>query len=129
MKIFMFILLSFLSIPIFALDDCTLASTQYEMNICLGKNLENVELKLERKISEISKVISNEKGISLLLESNNSWKEYRDKHCLSVSNIYEGGSLQRFIETECKITTTEKRIESIQNDYKDTIDIIQKGRP
>jgi len=43
--------------------------------------------------------------------------------------MYSGGSVHRYIELECQLMLTSRRIKSLSDDYKDTVNVIEKGAP
>lgn len=52
------------------------------------------------------------------------WESYRDSHCTSTSNIYAGDSLQEYVVAECKVKLARRRLHSLDEDYQDTLGII-----
>ena len=107
-------------------SNCYERLTQAEMTSCSIEKLNVLESKLNENIAKISKFIENDEKFSL---ANDAWSTYLDAHCGSVSNIYFGGSIHKFVLSECKVKETQMRINSLESDYKDTIDIISKGAP
>lgn len=107
-------------------SDCQDPQTQSEMTNCAIKKLDNLEKEINKKIKYLSKTISDDKYFIL---ANKSWEGYRDSHCASISNIYLGGSIYNYVITECKVNQSQVRLKALENDYKDTIDIITKGAP
>ncbi len=106
--------------------NCHEKTTQSEMTHCSIQKLNLLENKLSKSIANISKTLENDKKFSL---ANDTWSTYLNAHCQSVSNIYSGGSIHRFVLSECKAKEIQKRINSLENDYIDTINIITKGAP
>lgn len=107
--------------------NCGNPKTQYDMNICSGIKLSNIETELKNKVKNISGHLKQIDGSKIFIESNEAWIKFRNLHCESISKIYESGSIHSLIESECKIMLTKERIDSLDNDYKDTIDTILKG--
>lgn len=105
---------------------CHDLSTQSDMTNCSVSKLNALENKLNKRIADLSSILIEDKNYTL---ANKNWRSYRDAHCESVSNIYLGGSIYNFILSECKARQTQLRLEVIDNDYKDTVDIITKGSP
>jgi len=124
-KIILFLSIFSISQSLYAID-CGKFSTQHEMTNCIIQKLNKTEKKLDNKIKKISEIFEEKTEFE---RSNKVWLEYRDAHCLSVSKIYEGGSIYNFALTECKINQTNLRINTLENDYKATINIITKGSP
>ncbi len=129
MKIVIFLAFSLFMQSCIAGEDCDNPETQYEMNICSGNELTNMENKLETKVNSISRNLKEIKGEKLFIKSNEAWFKFRDLHCESVAQIYETGSIHSLIESECKIMLTKERINNIDNDYKDTLNTILNGSP
>lgn len=127
MKAIIFLACSLFMQSCVAGENCSNPETQYEMNICSGNKLRNIESELENKTKSISKNLKKIEGEKLFLKSNDAWFKFRDLHCESIAHIYETGSIHSLIESECKIILTKERIENINRDYKDTLDTILEG--
>ncbi|MBE9560254.1 MAG: DUF1311 domain-containing protein [Proteobacteria bacterium] len=106
--------------------DCHEKLTQTEMTNCAITKLNRLENKLDKNIAKISSILGKDNKFDL---ANKNWLSYRDAHCESISNIYMGGSLHKFVITECKAKETALRLKSLEDDYNDTISIITKGAP
>jgi len=120
-------LLAFISINACATStNCHEKARQAEMTNCAIEKLNLRENKLNKKIAKISSILEIDNKFIL---ANKNWLSYRDAHCDSVSNIYNGGSIHKFVLSECKAKETQIRLKSLENDYKDTINIITKGAP
>lgn len=126
MKYLSFLLLLFSMNACADSSDCATKATQTELNLCAGKKLDTTENILKNEIIKLSEIIPDDDDFK---KANELWRKYRDSHCTSVSNIYDGGSIHHYVEANCKIALTEKRIEELKSDYSDTIDIITKGAP
>ncbi|MFK5892525.1 MAG: DUF1311 domain-containing protein [Pseudomonadota bacterium] len=126
MKIITFLAFSFFIQSCVASEICDNPETQYQMNICSGNKLSDLENKLKTKVSSTSKQLKKIKGDKLFIESNNAWFKFRDLHCESLAHIYESGSIHSLIESECKTILTKERINNISRDYKDTLDTISE---
>ena len=126
MKTIIFLAFSFFMQQCVANENCNNPKTQYEMNICSGNKLNNLESKLKIKINHINKQLKKIKGEEIFVKSNNAWFKYRDLHCESLAKIYESGSIHSLMESECKIILTKEKINNISRDYKDTLDMISK---
>lgn len=129
MKLFIVFILVTSSIACASENNCSSPQTQSEMNYCAGSKLDKVELNLKRQISKLSKILGMKDSVNLLLGSNKIWFQYRDSHCKSVTNMYQGGSAHSFMEAECKSMLTFRRIKSLLNDYRETISVIKNGAP
>ncbi len=126
MKYTIFIL-SFISLNACATSlNCYEKPTQLEMSNCAIEKLNLLESKLNKRILKITRILEADKKFTL---ANKQWLIYREAHCESTSNIYSGGSIYNFALTECKAKETQLRINTLESDYKDTINIITKGAP
>ena len=96
------------------------------MTNCVVKELDRLEKSIRENTMYLSEVLVDDKDLIL---ASNSWENYRDSHCSSVSNIYLGGSMYNYALVQCKVYQSEIRVRALENDYKDTIDIITKGAP
>ena len=110
-------------------ENCNNPETQYEINLCSGNKLKNLEKELEIKINSISEHLKKIEGENKFFKSNKAWFKFRNLHCESVSHIYETGSIHSLVESECKIMLTKERLNNIGIDYKDTLNTILKGSP
>lgn len=106
--------------------NCEKPSDQMEMNLCVSQQLDNVESGLKEVIDSMPKEITQE---SAFISSANSWVRYREDHCASVSEIYVNGSFYNYAITSCKVEITQRRIDTLLDDYKDMINIIKEGAP
>ena len=106
--------------------DCGSLDTQLEMNTCMAAKFTHADQQLAQKVEALSVLLEGEKH---LLDANTAWQRYRDSHCLSVASIYEGGSLYNSVLLSCKLDQTRIRAQSLDNDYRETVNIITKGTP
>jgi len=106
--------------------NCESPTNQMEMNLCISQQLSNVESELKEVIDSMPKEITQD---SAFISAANSWAQYREDHCASVSEIYASGSIYNYALSSCKIEMTQRRVDTLLNDYKDTISIIKKGAP
>ncbi len=106
--------------------NCDKALTQIEMNNCAIEKLNTLENNLNKRISKIDKILDKDKKFTV---ANTKWLSFREAHCESVSSIYTGGSLYNYALIECKAKETQLRLKALENDYKETINIITKGSP
>jgi len=107
-------------------ENCQDLTTQFEMTECVIKKLNKLEDKLNEKIVYLSKIDPENKNLSA---SQKLWEKYSEEHCASATNIYLGGSIYNYAFTLCKIRQVSTRIETLEIDYADTINIITKGSP
>jgi len=122
---------AFLLLHMVVLQACAAPSTcgdsgsQHEMTSCARDRLTNLELELDKKHEALSEIMGGYHLEKAIL----AWENYRDAHCTSTSSIYEGGSLQEYAVAVCKAELTRRRLESLDDDYRDTLDIITQGSP
>ena len=105
---------------------CTDQTTQSGLNQCVADKLATSNQILNQQIQKLADIIPDDQSF---IEANASWIMYRDAHCSSVANVYSGGSVYNYAFTRCQVELTDSRINRLQSDYKDTIDIFTEGSP
>jgi uncharacterized protein YecT (DUF1311 family) len=48
------------------------------------------------------------------LEAQRNWVKYKESHCKSVKNGFQGGSIESLIYYTCLLEATEERIKQLQ---------------
>lgn len=104
---------------------CEDSGSQIEMTSCAQKNLASLERKLKVKHETLSEYLEG----NHLEQAITAWEGYRDAHCTSTSSIYSGGSIHAYVLAECKAKVTDRRLDSLDEDYQDALDIIRQGSP
>lgn len=121
----------FLLLQVVVLQGCAVSSmcgdsgSQHQMTSCAHENLTGLEHELQEKHKALSEALEGNHLEQAIL----AWEKYRDAHCTSTSNIYDGGSLQGYVVAVCKAKVTRRRLDSLDEDYQDTLDIIMQGSP
>lgn len=108
-----------------AANTCGDSGSQFQMTRCAQENLKALELELQKKHERLSDALDDNQFEAATL----AWKSYRDAHCASTSNIYAGGSLEKYVLVECKVELTRRRLKSLDEDYQDSLNIIMQGSP
>src|SRR5690554_6582299 len=108
-----------------ASSTCGDSGTLHEMTSCARDRLMNLELELDKKQQAHSEVIEG----NHLEQAIMACQSYRDSHCASTSNTSEGRSLQGSAVAKCQAELTRLRLNSLDDHYRDTLDIITQGSP
>lgn len=91
----------------------TLAQSQLEMNESSQKNYKVADTELNKLYKVLmGKLDQNEKP--LLIASQKDWIKFRDSNCKFEGAMYEGGSMQPMVVTNCLESTTLKRNSEIK---------------
>ncbi|MEO9540490.1 MAG: lysozyme inhibitor LprI family protein [Lentilitoribacter sp.] len=111
------LVLSAITAPAIAQDwDCSNAGElpQQGMNYCAAQDFHKADLALNAAWSLIRKdAIKRSDGEDPLLTGQRAWLDYRDNQCEAESLVFEGGSLQPFINASCRARTTRARTEEL----------------
>ena len=115
-------------------NPCDHASTQMEMTHCSGEQYRKSDARLnavyakvlrnmERDLADAQRHSDVDQGkyygaqIQKLKDAEAAWNLYRDLHCNAAGQLYEGGSMQPMIVSDCLKLTTDHRIEEIKQTY------------
>jgi len=115
-------------------NPCDWAQTQQEMNQCSGEQYRKADARLNaiyaKLIGLMGKDITapqqgndsdgknyNETAIQKLRAAEKAWIQYRDLHCDAARQQFEGGSISPMVWADCMRTTTDHRIEDLENAY------------
>lgn len=102
--------------------DCLSSQTQLEMNACWSHLANVIEDKVKTRYSEIVRLLeraSEKDAVTTLKLAHRSWEQYRDAHCESARQFYEGGSVARTVEATCRAKIGRNRIEDLEAAYGD----------
>jgi uncharacterized protein YecT (DUF1311 family) len=94
-------------------NECSGYQTQLQMNSCISNNLSIANESMQIILSKLE----DEQVDPLLLHSQASWERYRDDFCALESKQFKEGSLERFVNDNCKYNLTLYRIQELQNFY------------
>lgn len=101
---------------------CDNPSTQSEMNQCAGDSYERVDRELNRVYQNVYRNTSGTIRQNLI-QAEQAWIQYRDRHCDYEASYFEGGSMQPTIYAGCLESLTRERIEELSlTDVEDTCD-------
>jgi len=90
------------------------AQTQAEMNQTAMKDYKASDVKMT---AMYKKVIAgmDVNGKKLLVTAQRAWIKYKEAHCASAANEYEGGSMKPLILYACLKEMTDARIEQLKS--------------
>lgn len=108
MKQFIFFLLIMLFVQI------TNAQTQAEMNQTAMKDYKASDAKMTSMYKKVMAGM-DVNGKKLLVNAQRAWIKYKEAHCASASNEYEGGSMKPLILYSCLKEMTDARIEQLKS--------------
>lgn len=90
------------------------ALTQTDMNLRSGEIAEYLDRKLVRLEERIKKDLDND-ALALFVEASLKWRAYRNAQIGSEGDVYRGGSMLRFIQSQAFIRLTNERLAALQN--------------
>lgn len=87
---------------------------QQGMNFCAAQDFHKADAALNAAWSLVRKdAIKRSDGHDPLLIAQRAWLDYRDNQCEAESIVFEGGSLQPFINATCRARATRARTEEL----------------
>jgi uncharacterized protein YecT (DUF1311 family) len=89
------------------------AQTQFEMNQQAAAEAKKADTEMTGAYKK-AMAAQDEKGKKLLLEAQRAWIKYKEAHCASVANAYEGGSMQPLIYSSCIADLTKARTKELE---------------
>jgi uncharacterized protein YecT (DUF1311 family) len=102
-KIVLFIAMSFITTLSFS-------QSQAEMNEEAFNAYSLADKKMYESYKQILANFSTKVEKDLLIASQKAWIIYKEAHCKSIANGYEGGSMQPLIYNSCMESITNERI-------------------
>lgn len=89
------------------------AQTQLEMNMQAAADAKKADAAMTAVYKKLM-AAQDEKGKKLLLEAQRAWIKYKEAHCTSVANAYDGGSMQSMVYSGCITEITRARTKELQ---------------
>ncbi|MFM6925322.1 MAG: lysozyme inhibitor LprI family protein, partial [Ferruginibacter sp.] len=89
------------------------AQTQLEMHMQAAAAAKKADAAMTAVYKKLM-AAQDEKGKKLLLEAQRAWIKYKEAHCTSVANAYEGGSMQPMVYSGCIAELTKARTKELQ---------------
>lgn len=89
------------------------AQTQLEMNMEAAAEAKKADAAMTALYKKLMATL-DEKGKQLLLEAQRAWIKYKEAHCKSVANAYDGGSMQPMVYSGCIADLTRARSKELQ---------------
>ena len=93
--------------------DCDNAMTQMEINQCAAQALEQADQELNRVYTQYRAGLQA-KDWQALKQVQLAWIKFRDLDCKQVASIYEGGSMQPMVRSNCLAERTRERISHLE---------------
>lgn len=90
------------------------AQTQAEMNQTAIKDYKVSDAKMTATYKKVLATMDSN-GKQLLIAAQRAWIKYKEAHCASVANEYEGGSMKPLILYSCLKEITDARIEQLKS--------------
>ena len=91
------------------------AVTQYDLNVCSGSELSEVEAQLPRLLASARKVLNP----TLVRDDQRRWLAYREAHCRALASYFDGGSIVPLIINGCERDLTIDRILLLRKELAD----------
>lgn len=91
----------------------THAQTQLEMNMEAAAEARKADAAMTTVYKKLM-AAQDEKGKKLLLDAQRAWIKYKEAHCTSVANAYDGGSMQPMVYNGCIAEITKARTKELQ---------------
>jgi uncharacterized protein YecT (DUF1311 family) len=104
-----FFLTLLFSVPIFCFGQ-----SQLEMNIQSVKDYEKADARMTLLYKKVLKTFTEEASKKLFIEAQRVWIKYKEAHCKSVANGYEGGSIKPMIYSGCLTELTQQRSKQLE---------------
>lgn len=103
---------------------CKNTPTTAEADACIYAEVENAEKQMERYLkTAIQKVNSSNLAMQqLIMESQQQWLIYRDKHCDAIYEYWKNGTVRNAMHGVCLLTMTEQRTYKLWNNYLTYVD-------
>ncbi len=95
------------------------AQSQQEMNQQAFKEYKKADAEMTRVYNKVQKILTSSTEKKLLLDAQRAWIKYKEAHCKSVAEAYNGGSMRPMIYAGCLQELTEERTKSL-NEYLQT---------
>lgn len=107
-----------ITVTIFMTAFC-FAQSQLEMNQQAFKEYQKADAEMTRVFNKVQKILTSATEKKLLLDAQRAWIKYKEAHCKSVAEAYNGGSMRPMIYAGCLQELTEERTKTL-NEYLET---------
>ena len=92
------------------------AQTQMEMNQQAYKDYLKADAEMAKVYKKVQNVLTSATEKKLLLEAQRAWIKFKEAHCKSAAESYDGGSMQPMIYSGCLQKISEERTKQL-NEY------------
>lgn len=99
--------LTFIIASLFSLS--SMSQTQQEMNNTAFKEYKKEDEEMAKMYKKVMSTRNTKESKNLLLEAQRAWIKYKEAHCKSVADIYEGGSMAPLVYYSCLTELTIER--------------------
>ncbi|MDT7809732.1 MAG: hypothetical protein QOJ70_3545 [Acidobacteriota bacterium] len=89
-------------------DPCAYAQRSPEQMACAEKELKDAEAELKRARARLAENMEA-RPLLRMRQAERAWLRYRKSNCDAEASIYEGGTIQPFIQTLCMARVTRAR--------------------
>jgi uncharacterized protein YecT (DUF1311 family) len=97
-------------------NDCwATAMSQYDMNICAGKDYKDIKEVMQKLLNEFIHLLSDD-SYQALLATQTEWETTAGDLCKWEASFNEGGSIQGMVETDCMTYEYKQRINDLRMD-------------
>lgn len=90
------------------------SQTQMELNQQTYKEYQSADAEMTKTYKLILSKMTIAKQKQELIETQRAWIKYKESHCKAISNLYEGGSMQPMVQSQCLTEITEQRTKLIK---------------
>ncbi|RFA24717.1 hypothetical protein CAI21_20655 [Alkalilimnicola ehrlichii] len=91
-------------------DRCKDPITTPDINYCAYQEVLAAEEVMDRYLAASRERFAEEPEVVAAIDTaQESWLEYRDKHCGSVYTLWSGGSVRGLMANQCRLDSTEHR--------------------
>lgn len=93
--------------------DCNNAMTQFEMNVCAGRDFQRADEELD---ADLAKILPRLDALEqdLFKQAQLAWTKFRDAECEFQSSFTRGGTVQPMVHAYCLAGMTKNRVKEME---------------
>jgi len=100
--------------------NCVKRETQFDLNVCSGRDFLRADIELNRTWVAVTKRLSGQQKVfATLVAGQRAWLTYRDKQCDVWAQLYEGGTIAPLEVSACETDITKFRVKELGELLKD----------
>jgi uncharacterized protein YecT (DUF1311 family) len=88
--------------------------TTLQMEGCLEKQILKSDTQINRLAAQIFPILVNDRARRDFNAAQRAWLSYRKADCLSMSNVFEGGTAAGVVDTQCQSSRNNRRINDLR---------------